>query len=310
MLTLVNGLEYDLDLFEDRLENILFVKLYVQLIESESPVAGEPPRGRDRSTHRFGVGDGLRYRLTPWLYGKASYEWATRLPSADEVFGDNTFIAANLALAPETSHNVNLGLTLDARETPAGAFRATGNGFLRATDQLILPLGNDQMQRYKNVDGARSLGVEGSVGWTSPGEHLALDGNVTYGDFRNTSSEATFGDFEGDRIPNRPYLFANGTARLQFRRVFAPEDEVALTWNGRYVHEYFRSWESLGLREFKQVIPSHLVHSAGFGYVARSGQASLSTTLEMQNLTDEPVFDYFGTQRPGRSFYIKITAEL
>ncbi|WP_437966324.1 TonB-dependent siderophore myxochelin receptor MxcH [Sorangium sp. So ce260] len=310
LLTLVNGLEYDLDLFEDRFENILFVKQYVQLIESESPADGDAPRGRSRSAHRFGVGDGLRHRLTPWLYGKASYEWATRLPSADEVFGDNTFIAANLALEPETSHNVNLGLTLDVRETPAGAFRATGNGFLRAADQLIVLLGNDRVQSYQNVFGARSIGAEGSVGWTSPGEHLALDGNVTYVDFRSTSSEGTFGDFEGDRIPNRPYLFANGTARLQFRRVFAPEDEVALTWSVRYVHEYFRNWESVGLREFKQVIPSQLVHSAGLGYVVRSGQASLSTTLEMQNLTDEPVFDYFGTQRPGRSFYVKVTAEL
>ncbi|WP_438024588.1 TonB-dependent siderophore myxochelin receptor MxcH [Sorangium sp. So ce233] len=310
LLTLVNGLEYDLDLFDDRLENILFVKQYVQRIESESPAAGDAPRGRDRSTHRFGVGDGLRYRFTPWLYGKASYEWATRLPSADEVFGDNAMIAANLALEPETSHNANLGLTLDARETPAGAFRATGNGFVRAMDQLIMLLGNDRVQRYENVPGARSLGVEGSVGWTSPGGYLALDGNVTYVDFRNASSEGTFGDFEGDRIPNRPYLFANGAARLQFRRVFAPEDEVALTWNGRYVHEYFRLWESIGRRESKQVIPSQLVHSAGLGYVVGNGQASLSTTLEVQNLTDEAVFDYFGVQRPGRSLYIKLTAEL
>jgi len=310
LLTLVNGLEYDLDLFDDRLENVFFVKQYAQLIKSEDPASDDTPRGRDRSTHRLGLGDGFRFRFTSWLYGKASYEWATRLPSADEVFGNNTFIAANLALAPETSHNVNLGITLDARETPAGAWRATGNGFLRAADQLIVLLGNDRVQSYQNVFGAQSLGVEGSVGWTSPGGYLALDGNVTYVDFRNTASDGAFGDFEGDRIPNRPYLFANGTARLQFRRVFALEDEVALTWNVRYVHEYFRNWESVGLREFKQVIPSQLVHSAGLGYVVGSEQGTMSTTLEMQNLNDEPVFDYFGTQRPGRSFYIKITAEL
>ncbi|WP_437982017.1 TonB-dependent siderophore myxochelin receptor MxcH [Sorangium sp. So ce117] len=310
VLSLVNGLEYDLDLLEDRLDNLLFAKQYVQRVASESSVAGDPARDRDGSTHRFGIGDALRYRFTPWLYGKASYEWATRLPSPDEVFGDNTFIAANLGLDPEISHNVNLGLTLDARETPAGAFRATGNGFLRAADRLIVLLGNDRDQSYENVHGARSLGVEGSAGWTSPGEHLALDGNVTYLDFRNTSSEGAFGAFEGDRIPNRPYLFANGSARLLFHRVFAAEDEVALTWNSRYVHEYFRTWESLGRRESKQVIPSQLVHSAGLGYVVRRDRASLSTTLEMQNLTDERVFDFFRTPRPGRSFYVKTTADL
>jgi len=29
----------------------------------------------------------LRFRWTPWLYTKVSYEYATRLPRPDEVFG-------------------------------------------------------------------------------------------------------------------------------------------------------------------------------------------------------------------------------
>lgn len=309
LLTLVNGLEYELDLFGDRLENILFVKEYVQILHSEEPRPGDVFRRRDRATHRFGVGDGLRFRFTPWLYAKASYEWATRLPRPDEVFGDNAFVVANLELEPETSHNFNLGLTLDARDTPSGSWRATVNGFLRDADHLIVLLGNDRVQSYQNVFGARSLGVEAAVGWTSPGEYLVLDANSTYVDLRNTSSEGTFGDFEGDRIPNRPYLFANASARLQFRQVFAPRDEVSLTWNTRYVHEYFRGWESVGLVEFKQVIPAQVVHGVGLGYLVRGDHGSLSTALEVQNLTDEPVFDFFGVQRPGRAFFIKTTAE-
>ncbi len=310
LTTLVNGLEYELDLLRDRLENILFAKQYLQLLASEEPRPGGIFRRRDRDTHRFGFGDALRFRFTPWLYAKASYEYATRLPRPDEIFGDNAFIIANLELEPETSHNANLGFTVDARETRLGELRAGLNGFLRDADRLIVLLGNDRVQSYQNVFGARSLGVEAALGWTSPREYLVLDANATYQDFRNSSSAGTFGDFDGDRIPNRPYLFANGSARLQFRSVVAPRDEVALSWTSRYVHEYFRGWESIGLREFKQTIDSQLVHTVGLGYLVENDHATVSSTLEVQNVTDEKVFDFFGVQRPGRAFYIKTTAEL
>jgi len=309
LLTLVSGLEYEVDLFDDRIENIAFVKNYFQKARSEEPLPGGIFRNRDRDTNRFGVGNALRYRFVDWLYAKASYEWATRLPRPDEVFGDGVLVIANLELAPEVSHNVNLGFTVDARETPAGAWRADVNGFLREADQLIVLLGNDRVFSYQNVFGARSLGVEGALGWTSPGEYVALDGNVTYLDFRNTSSEGTFGDFEGDRIPNRPYLFANASARFQLREVAAANDELALTWNTRYVHEFFRGWESVGLREFKQVVPSQLLHSLALTYLVRGDPVALSFTGEVQNITDQPAFDFFGVQRPGRAFYFKTTAE-
>src|SRR5262249_28259946 len=153
--------------------------------------------------------------------------WATRLPTPDEVFGDNGFIVANLDLLPEASHNANVGLVLDDRVTPAGTWRATVNGFLRAADRLVVRLGTDQVQKFQNVLAARSLGMEGSVAWSSPGGYLVLAANATYQDFRNSSSAGTFGKFDGDRIPNRPYLFGNAAARLQFRRVATARDEVA-----------------------------------------------------------------------------------
>jgi TonB family protein len=307
--TLVNGLEYTLDLFGDRLENILFAKQYLQVLASEEPRPGDIFRRRDRDTHRFGFGDALRFRFTSWLYAKASYEYATRIPRPEEIFGDNVFITANLELEPETSHNANLGVTVEPRDSRLGALRVGLNGFLRDAEKLIVLLGNDRVQSYQNVFGARSLGIEAALGWTSPHEYLVLDGNFTYQDFRNSSSEGTFGDFNGDRIPNRPYLFANGSARLQFRGVVAPHDETALTWTSRYVHEYFRGWESIGLREFKQTIDSQLVHTIGLGYLVRNEHTTVSTTLEVQNVTDEAVFDFIGVQRPGRAFYAKATAE-
>lgn len=308
LFTLVSGLEYELDHFDDRLENIAFVKHYLQEARSEEPLPGNIFRRRDRSSHRFGVGDAVRYRLLDWLYAKGSYELATRSPRTDEVFGDAALILANLELQPERSHNLNVGARLDRTSSASGDYRAELNLFLRHAEQLIVLVGNDRYLRYENVFGARSMGVEASAGWTEPTGYVALDANVTYLDFRNTSSAGTFGAFVGDRIPNRPYLFANGNLELRLPEVGGPRDQLLLIWTTRYVHSFFRGWESVGLVEFKQVVPSQLLHSLALTYLVRR-KLNISSTLEVQNLTDQRSFDFFGVQRPGRAYYFKGTLE-
>ncbi|WP_437312325.1 TonB-dependent siderophore myxochelin receptor MxcH [Sorangium sp. So ce388] len=312
LLTWVHGVEHQLNLLDDRLENLLFVKQYVQFLRSEESLQGlaDRFRRRDRDTHRLGIGDGLRYRFSEWLYAKASYEWARRLPRPDEVFGDGALILDNLELSPETSHNGNLGVTLDAGDTAAGAWRLEANGYLRAAEDLIVLLGDGKISRYDNVFSARALGVEASARWTSPGEHVVLDGNVTYEDFRNTSEEGTFADYAGQRMPNRPWLFANGSARVQLRELAAPRDELALTWETRYVHGYFLGWELNGRREDKERVPAQLLHSLALTYVARLAPRTLSFAVEAHNLTDEPAFDFYGVQRPGRAFFSKAMLEM
>jgi vitamin B12 transporter len=306
--SMTNGLEYQLDVFDGRLENILFIKQYVQGLGAEEVAIGNIFRKVDRDTMRFGAGDGVRLRLVNALWFKASYEFATRLPNPEEVFGDNVLVSANLGLKPEISHNGNVGFALDARRTQAGAIRAHVNGFLREADQLIMLLASAAKETYQNVYAARSIGFEAAAGWTMPHDFVALDANVTYQDFRNRSNDGTFASFKGDRIPSQPYLFANGSARFQLHDVFAASDELTVFWTTRYVHSYDRGWQSLGDPAFKQTIAAQLVHSAGVGYLVKGELRTLTTSLEVQNLSDERVYDYFGAQRPGRAVYAKMTA--
>lgn len=309
LITMINGLEHQADLVDARLENIAFAKQFLQILDADEVKVAVGLRHVARTTFEGGVGDGVRYRLADGLWVKASYEWATRLPRPDEVFGDNGFITANLDLQPETSHNANLGLLLDRRGTRAGAFRLDVNGFGRFTKNLIVMVGNDRLFSYRNVYGGRSVGVEGAWGWRSPRELVVLEGSFTWQDLRNTSSQGTFGAFAGVRIPNRPYLSAYALARLQLRNVVTPNDELSFSWSTRYVHEFYRSWESIGDPKFKQVIPSQTVQIANVGYLVRNGRTRAGVTLEAQNLTDRRVYDYFGVQRPGRAFYTKATVE-
>jgi outer membrane cobalamin receptor len=259
---------------------------------------------------RFGAGNSMRYRFARWLWAKTSYEYATRLPRPDELFGDAILTNDNLGLAPEVSHNANLGLTLDLRGTSAGAFRADLNGFLRDADNLIVLLAAyGERFRNENVFAARSMGVEASGGWTSRGGLVNVDGNLTYLDFRNLTAKGPFAPFEGDRIPNRPHFFANGSVQLQLPDLFATGDRLSFTWHTRFVAEFFEFWESAGIRDSKRTIPAQLLHSAVLTYLIQRDGRAFSFSGEVANLTDARAFDFFGAQRPGRAAFFKTTAQ-
>jgi len=310
LFTFVSGIEYELTLFDDRLSNVLFVKDYFYDARSEEPLLGNVFRKRNVERHTQGVGDSLRYRFTPWLYGKASYEYATRLPRPDEVFGNGVLVLANLGIEPEVSHNFNFGVRAELRRMTFGDFTLDVNAFLRESDRLIVLLGSDNFFMYQNVYKARGVGLENALNWVSPGRHVSLDGMLTWQDIRNVSSSGTFADFNGDRIPNRPYLFGSWGARLRFTGLLRARDTFEPFYNGRYVHAFFRAWESQGLREYKQTIDSQVVHSIGVSWNVQSDSTHLSTTAEIDNLTNAKVFDNFGVQRPGRAFYLKVTGEI
>ncbi|NNC19599.1 TonB-dependent siderophore myxochelin receptor MxcH [Corallococcus exiguus] len=306
--SLVSGLEYQLDAIDGRLQNIAFVKDYLQDVRAQKLLASAEFMDLGRTAHEFGLGDSLRFRITPELGAKASYEWATRLPRPDEIFGDGNLIVDNLELRPETSHNFNLGLGYASQEGRAGSFRANVNGFARLTDQLIILIGQGSYFTYQNVYGSRALGAMGSLGWTSPGRYLSLDGNATYQDLRNTSGEGNYAEFKDQRIPNRPYLTANGSAQVRVSGLLKFQDELLVTWRTRYVDDFLLSWEALGNAD-KLGIDSQLTHGLALTYVIRDMTTRLSWTLDFQNITNAQTYDFYGVQRPGRLIAAKFTLE-
>ncbi len=305
----VGGVEYELHLFDERLQNIAFAKLYEQEARAVVPVFAKILAAHDHGANRGGFGEALRYRVEDWIWLKASYELATRLPSAEEVFGNGMLVMANLDLEPETSQNGNLSVTIDARHTPAGWFRLDVNGFVRDASHLIVLLGSGtQFYSYANVYGAQSAGVEPSAGWTSPHDWVAIDGNVTWQDFRNTSTQGEFAQFAGERIPNRPWLFANGSLRLQYKEIATATDEASVSFIVRYVNGFYPGWESAGIPSSKLTVPSQVLCSLGLIYRVPIDSVRFTFTGEVQNMFDQPAYDFFGVQKPGRAFYFKVTA--
>lgn len=308
-IAIFSGIEYQLDAFDGLLENIVFAKMYFFRANTEQVLPGQVFRKLNQERAFGGGGNALRLNLTDWFWLKASYEYAARIPTFPEIFGDGVLIASNLEIRPEVSHNTNIGaqLALDDRET-TGQWNAQVTAFWRETSDEIVLLGNDRALSYQNVFGARTLGMELAATWTSPERYVTVGGNTTYVDSRNASSEGTFGAFEGDRLPSRPWFFANGFAAVRLFDLIG-DDVVQLRWNTRFVREFFRGWESQGIRAFKQTVDDQLVHGISLSYRINE-PARVSVTFDILNLTDARVFDFFGVQRPGRAFYLKVSGEL
>lgn len=315
-LSLIGGLELESNLLDGRLQNSVFGKLYTQRARSdEDSLGGESGIERDspivtNTTTRGGIGDTLRFELTESLALKASYEWTTRLPSIDQLFGDGLFTIENLELDPEVSHNANLGLRVDTEIEGLGRVEGEVSGFLRDTRDLFFFRADTLRSRFENVGSARSLGVEASVAWTHPARWISLGGNTTYFDLENTSTSGDFAGFEGERVPNVPYLFANASATLWAEDFVLDNDRLQLAWNTRYVGEFFVTWESQGSASTKPTVDAQLTHTAALIYSLRVDRFETQWSVEALNLTDERVFDFFGAERPGRSLFLKATLAL
>lgn len=310
--SMVTGLEYELRALEGRLENTAFLKDYLFQFAArkvDKPTQSFEGKSSDARQH-LGFGDALRFRVIDGVWLKASYENATRLPRPDEVFGNGTTIIQNREILPERSDNANLGVAAELKGSKAGDFRGELNAALRDVDDLILlvPANDPTYAQYVNVAAVTSKGFDAALGWTSPRRYLTLDGNVTWFDLRNDSDQGPYRQFKGDRVPNRPWLLANGAARLRWPGLGSPRGELWLSWDSRYVGAFFNGWESAGRKDSKARLPSQLLHSAGIGYLLRS-RLTISSSLEVQNLTDEVAYDMLGVQKLGRAVYFKGAAE-
>jgi vitamin B12 transporter len=309
LTTMVTGVEHALTLFDERLENTLFGKVYLYRARIEELLDSGLFRERDRQDPYLGGGDAVRFRIMPWLYVKGAYEYAVRTPRPDELFGDGALVFANLNIQPERSHNVNFGVTLLQNHPRRGSMKLDLNGFDRHARDLIYRSGSDTVQRYRNVGRARSTGLEVIGSYSMPGDYLSATGNLTYFELINQTNTGADATTKGDRVPNLPYLFANAMVRGALPKLLLDDDSLSLTYYLRYVHGFYRTWESQGDNTYKQTVDKQLSHTLSLTYLVRTLDESFAMTVEVQNLTDARLYDVFGAQRPGRGYYAKVTAD-
>lgn len=307
----ITGLSYYQSFFDDRWNNTLFVKDYVNhanIRQTDSGATTGSNNVRGSITRNYwGYGIGTRFTLAAPFAVKASFEHSVRLPIARELLGNGTTVYANVALEPESSDNVNLGFFGTWRPAAGHTLYYEANGFLRNVDNFIQVqvIEKEGMMQYQNVPAVHIKGMEGEVryDWQN---RLQLSGNLSFQDARDQQQYKTDGKPSAtynNRLPNRPWLFGGAEASYTFHNVGLPDSRLRLNCNYQWVHWYFLTWEAYGSYENKSRIPTQHICNAGLSYSWKNDTYSLS--LECSNLLDETAYDNYKLQKPGRAFFAK-----
>lgn len=263
-----------------------------------------------RHTSAFGYGAAGTYFIIKGFQAKLSYEKAYRLPTTDELFGDEDLEAGKTDLRPEKSDNVNFNLSYN---------RQFGKHGIYVEGTLIYRDTKDYIQRGLSTVSGMSYGIYENHGrvktkgfnisarynysrWFSLGgtyNNINVRDDERYTAENTQQQSATY----GQRMPNLPYVFANFDATFTWHGLFAEGNVLTISYDGYYQHEFPLYWERFGDPSTKSRVPEQLSHNLSIGYSIKNGRYNLS--LECRNLTDEKLYDNFSLQKAGRAFYGK-----
>jgi len=263
-------------------------------------------------TSRYGYGTAATYFVNSSLQIKASYEKTNRLPDAFEIFGDVENQEGNPGLKPETSDNMNVGLTYGFSPAADHNILFTGNAIYRnATDFIYNRLNNNQSKLVAdNRDGVKTWGGDAEIRYSYK-DWLSAGGSMTYQYLKNLQKYeegfSAISPLYGDQMPNIPYLFGSGDISVSLKNIGRKGNHLNIGYNLLYVKDFWLYWPSLGGRnetEKKKGIPTQFSHDVNFVYSLKNGRYNIA--FEAKNLNDARMFDNFSLQKPSRGFYLNL----
>jgi outer membrane receptor protein involved in Fe transport len=304
----VAGFSYKLQP-SDRWSASAFAKRYDVLVRGPVNVSTTTSREvyeeQERAFSTEGYGLGATYRILPSLQVKASVEQSYRLPSENELFGDESLETGDAGLKPENSRNANLNVSFDNTFGKAHSvyfdlgliYRDTRDYIRRQVEQ------NRGSAYFTNHGQVRNLGFDVEARYFYR-RALSAGGNLTFQDIRNMVRYDKYGKpnyLYRDRMPNVPYLFGNADASYNLYNLLGKGSVLSVGYNLRYIHSFFRSWQSEG---GDIIIPKQLSHDLTLTASLRNGRYHIAA--EVKNMADEILYDNYSLQKPGRSFMVKL----
>ena len=291
----------------------VFGKYYNQFIAG--PVATSSAQDdyirTTNSVSAMGYGAAGTYFILKSLQAKLSYEKAYRLPTNEEMFGDEDLETGDISLKPENSDNVNLNLSYNETFGKHSVYVEGGLIYRNTKDYIqrnILDLsGGKYGATYVNHGRVETKGYNISVrygfaNWVSVG------GNFTQMNVRDNVKTVTSGTNQesltyGARMPNLPYQFANSDVTFYWRNLWKKGNTLSVTYDNLYMHSFPLYSEAVG-SESEFVVPTQFSHNLTLSYGIQNGRYNIS--FECRNLTNEKLYDNFSLQKAGRAFYGKV----
>ena len=291
----------------------VFGKYYNQFIAG--PVATSSAQDdyirTTNSVSAMGYGAAGTYFILKSLQAKLSYEKAYRLPTNEEMFGDEDLETGDISLKPENSDNVNLNLSYNETFGKHSGYVEGGLIYRNTKDYIQRNIsdlsGGKYGATYVNHGRVETKGYNISVrygfaNWVSVG------GNFTQMNVRDNVKTVTSGTNQesltyGARMPNLPYQFANSDVTFYWRNLWKKGNTLSVTYDNLYMHSFPLYSEAVG-SESEFVVPTQFSHNLTLSYGIQNGRYNIS--FECRNLTNEKLYDNFSLQKAGRAFYGKV----
>ncbi|QKX03688.1 TonB-dependent receptor [Aquimarina sp. TRL1] len=288
------GLSYDISLLDNMLNTSLFTKGYI--LQSEGVKNTERHQISleyfENRYEKLGYGMASSYKVTKNFLLKGSFEKSYRIPEGYEMFGDGLLLESNPFLLPEESYNGNLGFIWDLKWNDIRV-NIDSNLFIRDVKNLMVLTSEGIYSRYNNYAETNNIGIESEI--TTSYNDFFFSVNTTYQNIKDKRI--------GERVANIPYFFGNLRTGYNFEDLFSDHDNLSLSFDSYYVHEFpFMSFSN-GNPSNRRHIPEQLSHNAQLGYSFKKGQYNIS--VQARNFTDAVVKDNMDIQKPGRAFYVK-----
>lgn len=310
----ITGLSYTLT--PSKVWNLsLFSKYYNQ--HNSGPVSTSESGTSDyvmlsNTVSSIGYGAAGTYFFLKGAQAKLSYERAYRLPTNDELFGDEDLELGSIGLKPEKSDNINFNLSYTRQWGQHGLYAEGSLVYRNTTDYIQRRIGtytgNKSYASYQNHGKVKTKGYTLSLRY-SYSDWVSVGGNLSNMNVRDNVKTLNEGSAQvnmtyGDRIPNQPYLFANSDITFNWNGCGAKGNMLSFTYDNYYQHEFPLYSESLGSKETKMYVPDQFSHNIAVTYSIRQGRYNFS--FECRNLTNEKLYDNFSLQKAGRAFYGKV----
>lgn len=291
----------------------VFGKYYNQFVAG--PVATDANQNdyvrTTRSVSSIGYGAAGTYFILPGLQAKLSYEKAYRLPTIEEMFGNEDLEMGDIGIRPENSDNVNLNLSYNRTFGRHSVYVEGGLVYRNTKDYIqrnITDLsGGKSAATYINYGKVLTKGYNISARYGF-GKWVSVGGNFTQMDVRDNMKTSISGSAENiaykERMPNRPYIFADSDVTFYWRDLGRKGNALTVFYDNQYLHSFTYYSSKIGSNKGDYVVPSQFSHNLSLSYSLRDGRYNLS--FECRNFTDEQLYDNFSLQKAGRAFYGKV----
>ena len=314
----ITGLSYQLAPTE-RWNATAFLKNYDQRNSGPLALSGNDNTSyvkthNDVSTLGYGIA--AAYYVLRDLQLKLSYERACRLPTTDELFGDNDLERGKFELRPERSHNYNLNLNYTHTFARQHAVYLEGGLIYRLTKDYIKRttenVSGTYYGAYSNHGRVKTKGYNLGMRYDYQ-RWLSVGGNWTQMDVRDDEKTQETGSSQSNltyeaRMPNLPYQFANADVTLRWHNLGGKGNLLTCTYDMFYTHSFPLFSEVYGQSSTKMKVPTQTAHNLTLTYALKGGKYNLS--LECHNLTDAKLYDNFNLQKAGRAFYGKLRVNI